>query len=322
MDHFAKLTPDYFLPILEDALSVELTSLTHSLPSYINRVYEIRDSNDSPYVVKFYRTDRWSIAALEDEHDYLNDCREFEIPVVAPLKLSNKKTLSTLDNIPFAIFPKRAGRQFEIDREENWDRIGALLGRIHNVGAQHPAQNRLTLTPEKTTLKYMDELSQIIDRKWKQSYLDICNRIADTITPYFEGLETIRVHGDFHAGNILHRMEEGIMVIDFDDMMNGPAVQDFWLLLPDHYPKSKKYLNLLMSGYQQFRDVDFRSAVLIEGLRAMRMIYFTAWSAMQREDFQFQNKFPDWGTDSFWGREVNDLKIQYSNIMESLEPIF
>lgn len=320
MDNFAKLTPDHFLSVLEEALSVELTSFTHPLPSYINRVYELRDVDDNSYVVKFYRPGRWTKEALQDEHNFLNDCAEFEIPVVAPIKLSNGSTLGNIDDIIFTVFPRKAGRQFDIEDEESWTRVGSLLGRIHNVGAQRKASHRLNLTPAETTNKYVEELGDIATDKWQQPYSDICKRIVETVNPYFEGLESIRIHGDFHVGNILHRMEQGLMIIDFDDMMNGPAVQDFWLLLPDHYPASKKYLDLMLSGYSQFRDVNPRSPLLIEGLRAMRMIYFTAWSAMQREDFQFKNKFPDWGSETFWSREVSDLRTQYANIMDSLEP--
>lgn len=320
MDNFAKLTPDHFLSALEESLSVELTAFTHSLPSYINRVYELRDKSDNAYIVKFYRPGRWNRAVIQDEHEFLLDCSEQEIPVVAPLNLSDGNTLNTLDGILYAVFPRKAGRQFDLEKDENWIRTGTLLGRIHNVGAIKTAPNRLILAPEETTLKYLDELSEIIVAKWKQPYIDICKRIVDTVTPYFNGLETIRIHGDFHVGNILYRKGEGLLVIDFDDMMNGPAVQDFWLVLPALFPSSKKYLDLLLNGYSQFRDVNPRSELLIEGLRAMRMIYFTAWSAMQREDFLFKNKFPDWGNESFWSNEVSDLRVQYANIMDSLEP--
>lgn len=320
MDHFANLTPDNFLSVVEEMLSLKLTNYTYPLPSYINRVYELKCEEGQSYIVKFYRPGRWSKETLLDEHFFLNDCSEFEIPVVAPLQLKNGSTLGNINEILFTVFPKRAGRQFDIEDDESWTRVGSLLGRIHNVGAQNKASHRLTLTPAETTLKYLDDLSLIVSEKWKQPFTDIVNRIVDTIIPYFEGLETIRIHGDFHVGNILNRMEQGLMIIDFDDMMNGPGVQDFWLLLPDHYPASKKYLDLLLSGYSQFRDVNPRSALLIEGLRAMRMIYFTAWSAMQRDDYQFKNRFPDWGNESFWSRETSDLRVQYANIMDSLEP--
>lgn len=318
MDHYSKLTPDIFLNTLEKSLDKKLTGLARSLPSYINRVYEIQADDGSFFVAKFYRPGRWSMEALQDEHLFLADCEEVEIPVVCPCKLSNGKTLDNLNEIMFTVFPKKAGRQFDIESDENWVRIGTLLGRLHNVGKKRSAPSRLTLTPEKTTRIYIDQLvSDSITDKWKEAYGDICSRIIDFITPHFEGQETIRIHGDFHVGNILHRPGQGLMIIDFDDMMNGPPVQDFWLLMPELYPACQKHLEKLIKGYGQFRDINPRSPLLIEGLRAMRMIYFTAWCSMQRSDFQFQTKFPDWGTDSFWAREVRDLRVQYANMMDA-----
>ncbi len=319
MDYFSKLTPDYFLPALEEALGIKLTALARSLPSYINRVYEIQAVDQTAYIAKFYRPGRWSYEALEDEHTFISDCAEVEIPVVCPCMLKNGKTLDMLGEITFTVFPKRAGRQFDMESDENWNRVGTLLGRLHNAGQKRSAPSRLQLSPEKTTRKYVDQLvADVVSERWRQNYNDIGTRIIDTISPHFEGHESIRIHGDFHAGNFLHRPDEGLMVIDFDDMMNGPPVQDFWLLLPDLYPASERYLQLLLEGYRKFRDIDPRSPLLIEGLRAMRMIYFTAWCSMQRADNQFQTKFPDWGSEQFWGREVQDLRTQYANIMDAM----
>ncbi|MBD3418527.1 MAG: serine/threonine protein kinase [Chitinivibrionales bacterium] len=319
MTDFTELTPNLFLSALEEALHTRLTALARPLPSYINRVYEVQDEDGTFYIAKFYRPGRWSTAALQDEHSFLFDCSEIDIPVVCPIKLDNGTTLAQLDGITFTVFPKRAGRQFDVETPESWTRVGSMLGRIHNAGARKKANARLRLTPQDTTQLYVEQLCQSsITNRWRQPYRDICRRIVDTVTPFFDQQEFIRIHGDFHVGNIMHRPGEGLMVIDFDDMMNGPAVQDFWLLLPDHYPTSRPQLISLLSGYRQFRDCDESAFKLIEGLRAMRMIYFTAWCGMQRNDFNFQQKFPDWGSDQFWSREVQDLRTQYANIMDAL----
>lgn len=320
MYSFAELTPHTVLSVLEEVLGKALTSFTQALPSYINRVFEIRDFDDVAYVAKFYRPGRWSREAIEDEHVFLEDCKEYDLPVVSPLPLSNGSTLYEYNGMFIAVFPRKAGRDFELYDEENWIRIGSLLGRLHNVGAQQRAPHRLTLTPEKTTEKYLETLLDIIPANQKQSYEDVGRRIIDAVLPPFEGLQRIRIHGDFHMGNILHRMEQGLQIIDFDDMMNGPAVQDFWLLLPDHYPASRQYLDLLVQGYDQFREVDFTSFSLIEGLRAMRMIYFTAWTAMQCDDPNFHQQYPHWGSEGFWSREISDLHMQFGYIQDSLQP--
>jgi len=320
MNDFSSLTPDRFLPALENALGVRLTSLIRPFPSYINRVYEIQTEDKVSYVAKFYRPERWTFDALLDEHAFIFDCAEMEIPVVCPLKLSDGKSIGMFDGISFAVFPKRAGRQFDIEGNESWHRIGVLLSRLHNAGQIRKAPARILLSPDKITRPYVDALLKDgITSSRQEAFKDICYRIIDTVMPYFNEIEIIRIHGDFHTGNILERPDTGLMVIDFDDMMNGPAIQDFWLLLPDIYPASRRYLDLMVEGYSQFRDIDPRSFLLIEALRAMRMIYFSAWCNMQRNDYQFKHKFPDWGSDNFWANEINDLRAQYSNIVDAIE---
>jgi Ser/Thr protein kinase RdoA (MazF antagonist) len=319
MNDFSELTPELFLPALEEALGTKLTPLLRPFPSYINRVYEVRSVDEVHYVAKFYRPGRWTLEALRDEHLFLLDCAEAEIPVVCPLKLSNGTTLGASGNISFAVFPKRAGRQFDIEGEESWQRVGALLGRLHNAGQTRKAPARLTLSPQTTTRSYVDLLAENgVSASRRRDFKDICCRIIDLISPHFEGRQSIRIHGDFHRGNILERPDTGLMVIDFDDMMNGTPAQDFWLLMPDHYPACKQALESLLAGYRLFRDPEPRSGLLIEGLRAMRMIYFTAWCNMQRQDFQFQAKFPGWGNDEFWTKEIDDLRVQYANIADAL----
>lgn len=319
MDSFSELTPDRFLPALENAIGTELTPLARPFKSYINRVYEVQAPDGTAYIAKFYRPGRWSRDALQDEHAFLADCAEIDIPVVSPIPLQGGRTLGNAGKIFFAVFPKKAGRRFDIEEEASWRRVGVLLGRLHNAGQKRPAPSRQLLMPETTTRTYVRRLvEEAVTVPYRERYSDICARIVDAVAPRFEGLETIRIHGDFHAGNILNRPGEGLMVIDFDDMMNGVPVQDFWLLLPDHYPASEPFLQLLLSGYRQFRDADHRWPFLIEGLRAMRMIYFTAWCGMQRADYQFQAQYPDWGSDRFWAGEVQDLRTQYARMMEAL----
>lgn len=315
---FDKLSPDYVLSIVEETLGTELIPFVQALPSYINRVYEIRDHNNEAYVVKFYRPGRWTKEAILDEHTFLYDCEEWDIPVATPLKDKKGEHLHSFETIHFALFPRKAGRDFELYNDENWIRTGSLLARLHNVGAQRKAPHRLTLTPERTTQRYCEELLELVPPNLQNQFLSITSRIIETLSPHFENLETLRIHGDFHMGNILHRPGEGLLLIDFDDMMNGPAVQDFWLLLPDHYPASREQLQLLLLGYSDFRHVDHNAGLLIEGLRAMRMIYFSHWTAMQKDDHDFQNQFPHWGSESFWQRELSDLYSQYSHIENSL----
>ncbi|HOM29926.1 MAG TPA: serine/threonine protein kinase [Deltaproteobacteria bacterium] len=315
---FARLTPDVIISAVEQALGKRMTGLTIPLPSYINRVYELQSFSGERVIAKFYRPGRWSDAAIEDEHRFLADCAEEEIPVVTPLTLTSGTTLGHTEGIAFALFPKKAGRVFETNDDEDWVRMGTLLGRIHMVGSRRRAPSRVTMHPSSCTRTDLDFLLQggFVGPEHVHAFEDVCLSVIEEISGLFEGVEFIRIHGDFHRGNLLDRPSEGLMVIDFDDMMEGPAVHDLWLLLPDHAGRARREIELILSGYERFYPFDPSSLRLIEALRFMRFIYYLAWCARQSADYDFRTNHPDWGTDGFWQRELLDLHHQRQVIME------
>ena len=314
---FEQLTPDMMINAVENASGIHLTGLTSPLPSYINRVYELRSTDGLKLIVKFYRPGRWTREAIFDEHRFVADCSDAEIPVVPPLILENGTTLGEVNNILFALFPKKAGRQLEITSDNDWIRLGSLMARIHCAGQKRKSHSRTVIHPQKSTIDNVNYLCEsILPQKFREKYRSIAMRLIDGSAPLFNEIEQIRIHGDLHAGNILNRLDEGLLVIDFDDMAMGPPVQDLWLLLPDHVSKSVLEIELLLEGYEQFRRFDHASIWCIEPLRAMRMIYFLAWCSSQINDYRFRVNFPEWGTDSFWQREINDLAEQVSIAFE------
>ncbi len=314
---FDNLTPDRILDAVESALDCPLTGLTAPLPSYINRVYELQSVGGERLIAKFYRPGRWARAALQDEHDFVLDCADEEIPVVAPLVLPGGETIAECDDILFSVFPKKSGREMALHTDEGWQRLGSLVGRIHLAGSRRTAQNRLRMHPETTTIPEINLLlgGGFMSPHQADRFRDVTNRIVEIALREFEGIELQRIHGDCHRANILERPDEGLMVIDFDDMVMGPAVQDIWLLLPDHANRTRHEINLILDGYEQFMDFDDRQLRLVEILRAMRIIYFLAWCSTQADDFKFRSNFPDWGSEMFWQREVADLEHQYHAIL-------
>lgn len=309
---FDILTPDVMICAVEKALDRPMTGLAVSMPSYINRVYELQSVEGERLIAKFYRPGRWSLETLQDEHQFMLDCIAEEIPLVPPMKLANGKTLAQSDGIYFAIFEKRSGREFDIREEEDWKRLGNIVARMHLVGGRRKAPNRLRLHPQTATAKEVDHLLNggFVSDNSLVEFRDICNKMLELISGMFDNTEYIRVHGDCHRGNLLDRLDEGIMVIDFDDMMTAPPVQDLWLLLPGHAQDCPMEIDLLLEGYEQFREFDYSSIELIEPLRAMRIIYFLSWCSRQIGDFKFAHHYPDWGTPSFWRRETSDLRSQ------------
>ncbi|MDD2390602.1 MAG: serine/threonine protein kinase [Desulfobacterales bacterium] len=316
--NFTELTPEIIFNSAEMATGKSMSGLIYPLPSYINRVYELQDTDGCRLIAKFYRSGRWTYEALVDEHLFIQDCLEDELPVIAARTLTNGSTLFQLNGLYFSIFPKRFGRQFEVKSDEDWKRIGRLVARIHIAGCRRSADSRVKLNPRISTAQDIDHLIDggFIPPSHRDAFKDITQKILDEISSRFDDIETIRLHGDCHPGNLLEHPDEGIRIIDFDDMMIGPPVHDIWLLLPGRQNQCDQEIRLILQGYEQFREFDRKTLGLIEPLRAMRIIYFLAWCSRQKEDFKFKDTFPDWGSPNFWQRETSDLIRQYHAIIE------
>jgi Ser/Thr protein kinase RdoA (MazF antagonist) len=311
---FENLTPDRVLDAVEQSLGVRLTGLLAPLPSYINRVYELETAAGERLIAKFYRPGRWSRNALVDEHHFVLDCYEADIPVIPPLELRGGDTLGEAQAVFFAVFEKRSGRELNLGPEASWTRLGALLGRIHLAGSAAEAADRLRLHPLHSLRRDLDDLEPVMPRRAAQALERIGQEITACCLEDFDRATAIRIHGDCHRGNILERPGEGLMVIDFDDMMTGPPVQDLWLLLPGHAQECRRELDALLRGYEMFFEFDDATLRLIEPLRAMRLIYFLAWCARQLRDPRFQHQFPEWGSEAFWTQELHDLEHQLGKI--------
>ena len=309
---FSLLTPDAVLETVEAALALRLEPWTQPLPSYVNRVYGLRTEAGEALVAKFYRPGRWSEDALREEQTFIRELAREEIPVVEPLELKSGGTLGHCGAIAFALFPRRGGRPFEPSDDASWERIGSLLGRIHQVGMAADAPHRRDLHPDASMREDLDFLASgdFIPESERAELAELGDTIIDAIGPHFDRIAPIRLHGDFQRTNILERPDTGLLPIDFDDMVNGPAVQDVWLLLPDAPERCTVEIETLLRGYERFVPFDRATLPLIEPLRAMRMIHYLAWCARQFNDYGFQALRPDWGSEAFWRREISDLREQ------------
>lgn len=320
LNDFEGLGPDTIVDAVEEEIGQRMTGFTATFPSYINRVYELQTMAGERLIAKFYRPGRWSMAAIEEEHEFMLDCSKVEVPVVLPMELRSGSTLGVVNDIPFAVFPKRSGREFELIADDDWRRIGMLIARVHNAGQAKEAPNRVRMHPLEST---GNDVRQLVDGGFippdqVSDFNRVCDEIIKIGNALFEDTECIRIHGDCHRGNVLYRPETGVMLIDFDDMMMGPPIQDIWLLLPEFADKCKRETDLMIEGYETFRPFDRKTIQLIEPLRAMRIIYFLAWCSRQVNDLHFRNNFPDWGTGSFWSIEINSLTNQLNVIVDTL----
>ncbi|NQZ19832.1 MAG: serine/threonine protein kinase, partial [Bdellovibrionales bacterium] len=84
------------------------------LNSYENRVYDLflESENEKPdhVIVKVYRSHRWSLEAIHEEHEFLWDLKNDGLQAVAPIRLKGESTTYVADNMIFTFFPKAIGR--------------------------------------------------------------------------------------------------------------------------------------------------------------------------------------------------------------------
>lgn len=326
---FFELTPDQVLEAVEFS-GLRCTGRCIALNSFENRVYDVELETDevSPFkhlainrkVVKFYRPGRWSPEQILEEHEFLSDLSEAEIPVVAPVLFPNGKTLQQMpkSGIWYAMFPKYGGRAPDEFNDEQLLRVGRLLGRIHGVGSKKKTKHRLSLTPE--TYGYSN-LKYLLDHQWiplefRKRYQTAVEKICEISSPWFQAQLNQRIHGDCHLGNLLWN-SEGPFFLDFDDMVVGPEVQDVWLLVAGRDPESIRQRGVLLEGYQEFRSFDRSSLRLIEPLRALRYVNYTTWIAKRWDDPAFPKAFPQFDTHQYWSTEVEDLEEQLNIIAAS-----
>ncbi len=317
---FPELGPETILNLVEKALGIPCTNLCRQLNSYINRVYELETLDGKGLVVKFYRPDRWSKTALQDEHDFLLELDDQEIPVIAPLKQKDGETLGKYKNLYFSLFKRCGGRSYDEFDEEQWLEIGRLLGRCHAVGAIHPAKDRITMTPEQST---RDQISFILDSgvisqdNLAATFSSLSRELLSEISPLFEGVPLGRIHGDCHFSNIIYRPGESFFLIDFDDMVMGPPIQDLWMLLPGTPQESLLEIDLFLEGYETFHHFDQRSLRLIEPLRAMRFLHYIAWLTHQYVADGAAPIIPGFASAEYWQVEIADLQDQLKRIRKA-----
>jgi Ser/Thr protein kinase RdoA (MazF antagonist) len=309
---YSALTPDCVLDAL-DSVGLAADGRLFALNSYENRVYQMGVEDAPPVVVKFYRPGRWSDAAILEEHVFVRQLADEEIPVVAPLELGGA-TLHRHAGFRFAVYPKQGGRMPEFDRADVLKWMGRFLGRIHAVGARQPFVHRPALDAEsfgsasRDFLRSGEWLPADIVAAWGSV---VEHALASVAHCYARAgtVRAIRLHGDCHAGNVLWT-ESGPHFVDFDDSRMGPAVQDLWMLLSGEREVQQAQLREILEGYEAFMEFDPRELHLVEALRTLRLIHYAAWLARRWDDPAFPAAFPWFNTQQYWQARILELREQ------------
>jgi Ser/Thr protein kinase RdoA (MazF antagonist) len=320
---YEHLTPDVVIDALE-SLGLACDGRLQALSSYENRVYQVNLEDGQVVVAKFYRPARWSAAQILEEHAFAAELQTAEVPVVAPLVLQGA-TLHQHADFHFAVCPRRGGRSPELDDEEVLEWIGRFLARLHNVGAalpfaQRPALDLQTFGREPLDWLLTHEMIPLdVQSAWQRKCEEALALIArhSVLTGAPADITRLRLHGDCHPGNILWTPVDvpaaagpGPHFVDLDDARTGPAVQDLWMLLSGDRAQRTYQLSCLLDGYEQLRDFDRRELALIEPLRTLRLIHYSAWLARRWDDPTFPHNFPWFGSSDYWQGQVQMLEDQ------------
>lgn len=313
IDSYKNLGPNDIIAAVESA-GYRCDGHIFALNSYENRVYQIGVEDNEPVIAKFYRPARWSEAAILEEHQFSFDLAELEIPVITPLINKDGDSLFHHANFRFALYPRRGGRAPELENPEHLILLGRFIARIHNLGATKQYENRPSLDIQSFGIDAYQYLlaNKFIPIELENTYQSLAEDIILRINRCYEragNISNIRLHGDCHHGNILWR-DDMLFILDFDDARMGPALQDLWMFLSGDRNYMTARLADLLEGYTEFRVFDIRELHIVEALRTLRLLHYSAWIARRWDDPAFPLAFPHFNTQRYWEDHILTLREQ------------
>ena len=307
-----------------DAAGFQTTGQYIQLNSYENRVFDVFLEPGSPWpdtdssqasdrvIVKYYRPMRWSQKSLLAEHFFLAELKSQGVHAISPLNLANNSSLFSFEGLWMAAFPKGLGRMPEELNSDDLRAIGRTLARIHNIGAQKPATDRLSLNMQTYGWPAIELLQSWVAPEVWERYQRAANEVLTCLESELDESKFIRIHGDCHKGNILKTdprdAQPEYFFVDFDDFCNGPTAQDFWMLFSETEAQNQSERDDLLAGYEELRDFPHADEALFAPLRGLRIIHYAAWIARRWEDPSFPKLFPQFREYTYWAEETEALE--------------
>ena len=303
-----------------EELGFETDARIFALNSYENRVYQVGVSDSRFLIVKFYRPGRWSREQIQEEHAFLRELAGLDIPVVPPMEFEGKGSLLQFREFFVAVFPQFIGRPPELDSLDNLLIMGRYIGRIHAAGEQDSFRARETISVERFCVDSREFLlaNDFLPGDLVPAYETLSAELVSKVQQRFaevKNLQTLRIHGDCHPGNVLWR-DDVPTFVDFDDSVTGPAIQDLWMMLSGDRNQRQAQLLELVEGYNEFHEFKVRELALVESLRTMRLMHYAAWLARRWSDPAFPLSFPWFNTQRYWSEHILELREQMAALDE------
>ncbi len=314
---YSQLTPERVMDATE-AQGFICDARVFPLNSYENRVYQIGVEDDQPLIGKFYRPGRWSREAIQEEHDFLLELAADDLPVVAPLVI-NDQTLFYDEPFYFALFPRRGGQAPELSNDDDLELIGRWLARLHQTGSNHPFRHRQSIRGADDLAIAAEQVlaCDLMPDDYRHNYRALSDSLIKLTQQCYQPEDSLslRLHGDLHPGNLLVR-DDVLFMVDFDDCIQGPAMQDIWMLLSGTAQEQRQQLLVIKEGYEMFRPFPVSELPLIEVLRTIRIMKYAAWLCSRWEDPAFPVAFPWLNSHRFWSEHILSLREQIAALQE------
>jgi Ser/Thr protein kinase RdoA (MazF antagonist) len=326
MSHaYDSLTPDTVLNAIDSVIVPQgMITSGHQLAlnSYENRVYQIGVEDKPDLIAKFYRPERWTRETILEEHMFSLECKEDDLPVVAPIVINNE-TLFHFEGFDFALFPKQGGYSGQIESLDDFEQMGRLLGRLHQVANCLEVKHRISITPETFAVNSRNFLldNHFIDDSLLPAYSTLSSDLVDLIQQRWQEYnpKLKLCHGDLHASNLLWsptQTENLPHMVDLDDCALAPRIQDIWMLMHGERDQMQGQLAAIAKGYELFLPFPSQDIPLIETLRTMRLMHYSAWLAKRWDDPAFKQAFPWFNTGRYWSEQILILREQFSSMQE------
>jgi Ser/Thr protein kinase RdoA (MazF antagonist) len=320
---FAGLGPELVLAAV-DAVGLSPDGRLMALNSYENRVYRVGveplpDGTAPPHVmtdavvIKFYRPGRWSDAQIREEHSFAAELVAAELQVAAPW-VKEGESLHRIEGFRYSVFQCWRGSAPELDATEHRLMLGRSLGRVHAIGRLQSFRTRGRVADWECGARARREVLQmdVVPKILVGNYAAVSERLVAAVTSSWEAagpMRGLRLHGDCHLGNVLWNAH-GPVFVDLDDCLTGPAVQDLWMMCSGTAEQRQREWSQLLEGYGQFTQFDHSELLLVEPLRAVRMLNHAAWLAARWADPAFPRAFPWFAEARYWERHIAELQEQ------------